>query len=118
MLAAILLNAATGTARALRPHIIADAPTVKEIVDIAAGDTEAVKEVIKHVEKVKLTPRQAKTVETLAPVEFEAHTQRSMETLRAIADDRRRLTKLIEILRVAAREEEEAALIALLLALD
>ena len=75
-------------------------------------------EVIRHVEKADLTPRQATTVQTLAPVEFEAHAQRSMDTLRAIASDRRRLTKLIEILRRATQDEEEAALIALLLALD
>ncbi len=118
MLAAILLNQGDGRARRLKPWVICDAPTVEEIADIAEGDAEAVEIVLKHVENVKLTPRQAKTVQTLAPPEFEANFQRSQATLRAIADDRRRLTKLIEILRQAARDEEEAAMIALILALD
>jgi len=118
MLAALFLNQGNGRARALRPFVIAQAPTVKEIVDIAEGDAEAVAVVLKHVERADLTPRQQKTVETLAPPEFEAHFQRSAATLRAIADDRRRLTKLIEILRQAARDEEEAALISLLLSMD
>ena len=111
-----MLNQGNGRARALKPWVICDA-TVDCIADIAEGDIEAVKEVIKHVEKQELTVKQAKTVETLAPIEFEAHTQRSEDTLRAIAGDRRRLVKLIEILRVAAREEEEAAMVALLLSL-
>jgi hypothetical protein len=97
--------------------VIADAPTIEDIVDVALGDTEAIQVVLKHVENAELTPKQAKTVETLAPVEFEAHSQRSQDTLRAIASDRRRLTKLIGILRQAAQDEEEAVLIALLLAL-
>ena len=118
MLAAILLNLPHGISIALKPWKICDAPTIKEIVDIAIGDTEAVAEVIKHVEKAKLTPRQETTVATLAPVVSEAMHERSAATLRAIASDRRRLTKLIEILRVAARDEEEAAMIALILALE